>query len=59
MFWVNLGIDEIIQADLQIKVTNLIIKVLIANEGLHYYQVINSLKKYLKYWLIIASFCIL
>lgn len=33
------GIDEIIQSDLQVKVTDLIIRVLIANEGLHYYQV--------------------
>lgn len=32
------GINESIQADLQIKVTELIIGVLIANEGLHYYQ---------------------
>ena len=34
-----LGINETIQADLQVKVTELIIQVLIANEGLHYYQV--------------------
>ena len=33
------GIDEVIQADLQVKVTHLIIRVLIRNEGLHYYQV--------------------
>ncbi|XP_046651824.1 TBC1 domain family member 20-like isoform X2 [Daphnia pulicaria] len=32
------GINENIQADLQVKVTELIIRVLIANEGLHYYQ---------------------
>ena len=36
---VSTGIDEVIQADLQTKVTQLIIRVLIANEGLHYYQV--------------------
>lgn len=35
-----LGINEVIQADLQVKVTELIIRVLITNEGLHYYQVI-------------------
>ncbi|XP_046462782.1 uncharacterized protein LOC124208952 [Daphnia pulex] len=32
------GINENIQADLQVKFTELIIRVLIANEGLHYYQ---------------------
>ncbi|EFX75233.1 hypothetical protein DAPPUDRAFT_323470 [Daphnia pulex] len=32
------GINENIQADLQVKVTELIKRVLIANEGLHYYQ---------------------
>lgn len=32
------GIDEVIQADLQIKVTHLIIKVLMKNSEMHYYQ---------------------
>ena len=44
-FYFFLGIDEVIQADLQVKVTHLIIRVLIRNEGLHYYQVVvNPIK---------------
>ena len=38
-FYLYIGIDEVIQADLQVKVTHLIIRVLIQKEGLHYYQV--------------------
>ena len=36
------GINESIQADLQIKVTHLIVRVLIKNQELHYYQVRNE-----------------
>lgn len=35
------GINEAIQADLQIKVTHLIVRVLIKNKELHYYQVMK------------------
>lgn len=42
VFLLFVGLSDSIQADLQVRVTDLIVKVLIVNDGYHYYQVCIS-----------------